>query len=156
MRTILVKNVFAFFILLFFQNVQTRSQGISKPIKWDFILPTDYKIGDTLSVFYRAKIEKNWNMYSFDCDSIEYVQPAKFTIVSDESFGVISPLEFSKPTEIFDKVLERKIRIFTKEVLLIQKILVKKKVLNFASKIDYYLVKDEDESGSVLLLSETF
>jgi len=156
MKAPFVKTIFVLFTTLLFQNVQIRSQNISKPIKWDFILPTDYKVGDTLSIFYRAKIDEKWKMYSFDCDSIEYVKPAKFTIVSDESFEVISPLEFSLSIEEFDKDLERKVKVFSNEVRLIQKILVKKKVLKFTGKIDYHLFKEEDESGSVMLLSETF
>ncbi|MEQ8531491.1 MAG: disulfide bond formation protein DsbD, partial [Imperialibacter sp.] len=66
---------------------------VQKPISWSYELSNkDPKVGDTLSLVFKAKIDNTWYLYSSDFDPDLGPIVAEFDFIDDPSYEAIDSI----------------------------------------------------------------
>lgn len=152
-----MKVLFKILTLILVCNEYANCQIYKKPIEWIYEYTPNYEIGDTIEIKYFAKLDKDWYIYSFDTDTVDYVKPATFYLKESDSYRLAEPTKYPESSKVYDEDLKIDIRILKNYFLINQKIIVLKKPFKLSTTIDYFLIrKVNDESGDVMHLQESF
>jgi len=116
-----MKRIILFISILFFIGYQGVAQ-ILEPVKWTFESKQD---GQEATLIFKAMIDEGWHLYD---TKLPDGGPVKTTIHYADSTLFEFVGELSKdpqPTEIFDKTFNLKLRYFTRQAVLTQKVRLK-------------------------------
>ncbi len=116
-----MKRIILFVSFLFLMGYQGIAQ-VLEPVKWTFDSKQD---GQEVTLIFKAVIDEGWHLYDTNLPdggpvktTIHYADSTLFTFVGEVS-------KDPQPTEIFDKTFNLKLRYFTKQAVLTQKIRLK-------------------------------
>ena len=116
-----MKRIILFLSFFFFVGFHLTAQ-ILEPVKWTFESKQD---GLEATLIFKAVIEEGWHLYDTQLPeggpvktTIQYADSTRFDLVGELS-------KDPQPTEVFDKTFNMKLRYFSHQVVLSQKIKLK-------------------------------
>ncbi|MEQ6168283.1 thioredoxin family protein [Ekhidna sp. MALMAid0563] len=142
---------FASLVLLVFASFSQ----VLKPIEWEVTLSDDSpKSGDEIEVRFKAKIEKDWYLYSSDFDPDLGPLVTEFTFEENDSYELVGEIAPIDPKKKYDSLWEGEYTYFKKEGLFIQKV----KILNEDFKISgtYFYQVCSDIDGKCIPFEDEF
>lgn len=111
---------------------QVQSQVLT-PSRWSFELSkSKVKLGETLDLIFKVKIEKGWHMYSNDFDPKIGPKPAEIKFTPNPAYKLVGKTVPIGAHEIFDEIFEGKVRLFDNKAEFRQKV----KILAPITKIE--------------------
>ncbi len=129
--------------------------GILKPTTWTFNLSNgSAKADDEVELIFRAKIDKNWYLYSSDVDLDPGPIPATFTFVENESYELVGEIKPIGAEKKFDKIFEGEVTYFTKTAEFRQKVRLNKTNFHVEGIVEYQVCSDID--GKCIPFEEDF
>lgn len=127
-------------VVTFASNAQ-----VIKPISWQHELSNkDPKVGDTLSLIFKATIDKDWYLYSSDFDPDLGPLITEFTFVADPSYEVIDSIRPIGAKRKYDDLWEGEYTYFKGTGEFRQTIKVNQLPLNFSGSYFYQVCSDVD------------
>lgn len=103
------------------------------PSRWSFELSkSKVKLGETLDLIFKVKIEKGWHMYSNDFDPKIGPKPAEIKFTPNPAYKLVGKTVPIGAHEIFDEIFEGKVRLFDNKAEFRQKV----KILAPITKIE--------------------
>ncbi|CAD5267714.1 MULTISPECIES: cytochrome c biogenesis protein CcdA [unclassified Imperialibacter] len=128
---------------------------VQKPISWSYELSNkDPKVGDTLSLVFKAKIDNTWYLYSSDFDPDLGPIVAEFDFVGDPSYEAIDSIRPIGAKRKYDDLWEGEYTYFREHAEFRQTILVNSLPVNLSGSFFYQVCTDVD--GKCINLDEDF
>jgi len=126
-----------FLLLLLVGSFSNGFSQVLKPAKWTYdVSSKDVKVGDEITLTFKATIEPNWYLYSsvFPCED-----PMKWqsTFQQDKSYELIGGTIAVNPIDKHDKIFECDVKIFKEKAEFRQKVKVLSSPLKIAGTFDY-------------------
>lgn len=141
---VMLKRLFLSVVLFSLSTYVAFSQVI-KPISWDYKLtPSQYKVGDTVTLHFEAKIDKAWYLYSNDFDPDLGPMLTTFSFQKDDSYQRIDSVKAMHPKKKYDDIWGGSYTYFKGEGHFEQKVLVKKLPLNIQGSMSYQVCSEEN------------
>lgn len=138
-----MKKVFLSFVLVWVA-LGAFSQ-VLKPISWNIELSnTSPKVGDEIEVRFKAKIEKDWYLYSSDFDPDLGPLVTEFTFEENDSYELLGEIDPVNPKKKYDSLWEGEYTYFKKEGLFIQKVKILKEDFKISGTYFYQVCSDID------------
>lgn len=144
-----------FFAILILSSLSGLAQ-ILKPISWEVNLSdASPGVGDEIEVRFKAKIDKDWYLYSSDFDPDLGPMVTEFEFEEDDSFELLGEIEPINPLRKYDSVIwEGEYSYFKKEGLFIQKVKILKEDFKISGNYLYQVCSDVD--GKCIPFDEEF
>ena len=140
--------------LLCILGLALASAEILKPAKWSFEGPkVKSKVGDTVTLTFIAKIEKNWYLYSSEL-KVEGPTPTEITFTPNASYQTIGKIEAINPKVKHDAIWGGNVHYFIKEAKFTQKVKILKPNAIIEGKINCQTCTDTD--GKCIPIKEKF
>lgn len=147
------KVLFLSFLTLF---VVSAFSQILKPISWEMTLSeSSPKVGDEIEVHFKAKIEKDWYLYSSDFDPDLGPMVTEFEFIENDSYELVNGIQPINPLRKYDSAIwGGEYTYFKKEGLFIQKVKILKEDFEIKGTYLYQVCSDVD--GKCIPFDEEF
>lgn len=143
-----------FLAFLVFVSASAFTQ-VLKPISWEITLSNSTpKVGDEVEIQFKAKIDKDWYLYSSDFDPDLGPMVTEFEFNGNETFELIGGIEPINAKKKYDSLWEGEYTYFKEKGLFVQKV----KILNEDFKISgtYLYQVCSDVDGKCIPFDEEF
>ena len=149
MKRVLFLSFLTLFVLSAFSQVL-------KPISWELTLSETFpKVGDEIEVHFKAKIEKDWYLYSSDFDPDLGPMVTEFEFMENDSYRLIGEIQPINPLRKYDSAIwGGEYTYFKKEGLFIQKVKILKEDFDIKGTYLYQVCSDVD--GKCIPFDEEF
>ncbi|MEP1033971.1 thioredoxin family protein [Ekhidna sp.] len=137
------KALFLSYLILFATSAFSQ---ILKPISWEVSLSDNSpEVGDEIEVRFKAKIEKDWYLYSSDFDPDLGPMVTEFEFISSDTYQLLGEIQPINPLRRYDSVVwEGEYSYFKKEGLFIQKVKILKEDFKISGNYLYQVCSDVD------------
>ncbi|MEP0985957.1 thioredoxin family protein [Ekhidna sp.] len=133
------------FLSLFILTTISVFGQILRPISWEVELSdTSPEVGDEIEIRFKAKIEKDWYLYSSDFDPDLGPMVTKFEFEENDSYELIGNIQPIDARKKYDSIWEGEYTYFKKEGLFIQKVKILKADFQVAGIYTYQVCSDVD------------
>lgn len=146
------KTLFLAFLVFVTASAFTQ---VLKPISWEITLSNSTpKVGDEVEIQFKAKIDKDWYLYSSDFDPDLGPMVTEFEFNGNETFELIGGIEPINAKKKYDSLWEGEYTYFKEKGLFVQKV----KILNEDFKISgtYLYQVCSDVDGKCIPFDEEF
>lgn len=134
-----------FLLALFFTIVHLSSAQVIKPIKWEQSLSSkDIAVGDTIEAIFKAKIDKDWYLYSTDFDPDLGPMVTVFNFTEHPSFELVDSIRPINPSKKYDDLWEGEYTYFKGDGEFRQILVVKELPLVIKGNYTYQVCSDVD------------
>ncbi|ELR72792.1 Cytochrome c-type biogenesis protein DsbD, protein-disulfide reductase [Fulvivirga imtechensis AK7] len=134
-----------FFLLAFCAASVAAFSQILEPSSWNTeVSRKEVKVGDEIELIFKAKIDKNWYLYSSDFDPDCGPMVTTFTFKPNDTYELIGDLRAINPTEKYDDVFECTVRIFKNTGEFRQRIRVLSPDLTVEGNYEFQVCSDID------------
>lgn len=134
-----------FFLLAFCAASVAAFSQILEPSSWSTeVSRNEIKIGDEIELIFKAKIDKDWYLYSSDFDPDCGPMVTTFNFNPNDSYELVGDLRAINPIEKYDDVFECTVRIFKKTGEFRQKIKVLRTDLKVEGNYEFQVCSDID------------
>lgn len=141
--------------LLLFFIVPLAFGQVVKPISWTYELSkSNYEPGDTLSLVFKATIDKDWYLYSSDFDPDLGPLVTEFTFSDDPSYELVDSIRPIGAKRKYDELWEGEYTYFREKGEFRQTIRAKAASLSFSGSFAYQVCTDVD--GKCIPFEEEF
>ncbi len=129
---------------------------VLKPISWEVKLSeSSPKSGDEIEIQFKAKIDKDWYLYSSDFDPDLGPMVTEFEFEENDSYELLGEIKPINPLRKYDSVIwEGEYSYFKKEGLFIQKVKILKEEFRISGNYLYQVCSDVD--GKCIPFDEEF
>ena len=133
----------------------TASAQILHPAKWSTsVSANEAKIGDEISLIFKASIDNNWYMYSSEFVCEDGPIKTSFAFKTNTSYKLIGKIEPIGAIDKHDDIFECDIKIFKKHAEFRQKIKILSADLKIEGEYEYQVCTDLD--GKCIPFNEEF
>ncbi|WP_421763850.1 thioredoxin family protein [Ekhidna sp.] len=133
------------FLSLFILTTLSGFGQIFRPISWEVELSeTSPEVGDEIEIRFKAKIEKDWYLYSSDFDPDLGPMVTEFEFEENDSYELIGNIQPIDARKKYDSIWEGEYTYFKKEGLFIQKVKILKADFQVAGIYTYQVCSDVD------------
>jgi len=130
---------------------------VIKPTSWKqdlSIAPAKAAVGDTIIISFKAKIDKNWYLYSSDFDPDLGPIVTTFTFEENDSYKLIDSIKPINPSEGYDDIWEGNYTYFKEKGEFQQQVVILKKPFFVSGSYNYQVCSDID--GKCIPFDEEF
>ncbi len=147
------KKIFIAFVLSL--GACTGSTQILHPANWSTSASSnDVKVGDELTLIFKADIDKDWYLYSSEFDCEDGPIKTTFTFKSHPSFKLVGKIEPIDALDKHDAIFDCDLKIFKKHGEFRQKVKVLSSNLKIKGEYDYQVCTDI--TGKCIPFTEDF
>ncbi|MEQ8907194.1 thioredoxin family protein [Ekhidna sp.] len=139
MKKLFLSFVFATMVLGAFSQVL-------KPISWKVELSeVQPNVGDEIEIRFKAKIEKDWYLYSTDFDPDLGPMVTEFNFETNDTYELVGEIEPINPSRTYDSAIWMgEYTYFKKEGLFIQKVKILNEDFSISGNYTYQVCSDID------------
>ncbi|MFT6035482.1 MAG: thiol:disulfide interchange protein, partial [Marivirga sp.] len=130
---------------------------VLKPISWEHALSKQkdkIQAGDTITLSFKAEIDRNWYLYSSDFDPELGPIVTTFEFQENESFALIDSIIPINPSKGYDEIWEGDYTYFKERGEFQQKVVVKSSPFHISGDYNYQVCSDVD--GKCIPFDESF
>ncbi|MBL6447457.1 thioredoxin family protein [Fulvivirga sp. 29W222] len=139
-----MKKLFFLLITSLFFFSQAFSQVI-EPSSWTTSVSSkEVKVGDNIDLIFKAKVIKDWYLYSSDFDPECGPMVTTFTFEPNSSYELVGGIQAINPTEKYDDIFECTVRIFKKTGEFRQTIKILNTDLRISGNYEFQVCSDVD------------